>query len=255
MDTQQATEFCRTTLNYVPGGDPSGGGPTEVVIRNGREAVLPGWQECGFELMAHTSSVTDWDDDTEVTRVHHAEMADLARKLSGCDHALVSGHIRRNPSEAARHGDLAPITLVHSDFADSYGDLIRDRYRRPGADEERALHRAGTTAADLAGARRLLILQFWRNLGPAKMDMPLAFCDARTVGRDDVRAFPVSDYAGTGFDFEALGVLAPADPTAHEWYAFPELQADEVVAFRTYDSDRVGTAEPYWTPHSAFRDP
>ena len=29
----------------------------------------------------------------------------------------------------------------------------------------------------------------------------------------------------------------------------------QVVAFRTYDSDRVADGRPYWTPHSAFRDP
>ena len=51
---------------------------------------------------------------------------------------------------------------------------------------------------EAAGARRLVILQFWRNLGPAKMDLPLAFCDARTVPKSEVRAFPVSNYAGNG---------------------------------------------------------
>ena len=33
------------------------------------------------------------------------------------------------------------------------------------------------------------------------------------------------------------------------------MQIDEVVAFRTYDSDMVASGEPYWTPHGAVRDP
>jgi hypothetical protein len=113
-------------------------------------------------------------------------------------------------------------------------------------------------AADVvADARRIVILQFWRNVGPPKMDLPLAFCDCRTVGRSHVQAIQVTNYAGGGFDFEALGVLAPraGDGTEHAWYAFDSLGVDEVIAFRTYDSERVGTSLPYWTPHSAFRDP
>jgi hypothetical protein len=220
----------RASLNYV-------GGTAEVEIRDGRGADLPGWEECGFELQRHRSAVRDWEDDAEIERVHYPELAALAQEMTGCEQALVSSHIRRSPAQAARHHDLAPITLVHSDFADSYGDIIR--------------HRDDASAA----ARRLLILQFWRNVGPAKMDLPLAFCDARTVPRDEIRPFPVKNYAGGGLDFEALGVAAPADPSAHAWYAFDRLTPDEVVAFRTYDSDRVADGRPYWTPHSAFRDP
>jgi len=248
MGTRAASIFCRTTLNYAPA-------TSDVIIRNGREAGLPGWEECGFELQEHASAVSDWDDDAEIARVHHPEIEGLATALTGCDFALVSSHIKRGPEAAARHHDLAPISFVHSDFADSYGDKIRARYLRPDAETDEAMHRSGATPDDVAGARRLLILQFWRNLGPAKMDLPLAFCDARTVPRDDTRAFPVTNYAGGGFDFEALAIAAPADPTAHDWYVFPELAQNEVVTFRTYDTDRIAAGEPYWTPHSAFRDP
>ena len=100
-----------------------------------------------------------------------------------------------------------------------------------------------------------MILQFWRNVGPAKMDLPLAFCDSRSVGREEVRAFPVRDYAGGGFDFDTLGVIAPRSPVQHRWYVFPEMQVDEVVAFRTFDSEYVSSGGAFWTPHSAFRDP
>ena len=38
------------------------------------------------------------------------------------------------------------------------------------------------------------MLQFWRNLGPPMMDLPIAFCDSRTVRRDEAQPFVVSDY-------------------------------------------------------------
>jgi hypothetical protein len=234
-----------------------------VAMRDGRRADLPGWQSCGFELMAHDSVVSDWDDEQDIARLHYPEMEALARHLTGCDHALVSGHIRRNPEEAARHADLGPIAFVHSDFAASYGDLIRRHYGQREAEADRAdareaqhaMARAGIDAEAIAAARRLVILQFWRNTGPARMDLPIAFCDARTVPAEDLRVLPVRNYAGGGFDFETLAVVAPEDPARHHWYTYPAMQRSEVVAFRTYDSERVPRVEPFWTPHSAFEDP
>ena len=225
------TVLCRTILNYVASG------PTEVAVEDGRAAELPGWEECGFELRRHGSAVDDWTDDGQIEGIHYRELEQLATELTGCEQASVHRHIRRNPQEAARHRDLAPITLVHSDFADGYREVLAKENR------------------EIAEAKRVVILQFWRNIGPAKMDLPLAFCDARTVPRAQIRAFPVQNYAGGGIDFEALGVVAPADPSDHRWYAFDQLRSDEVVCFRTYDTERVADGRPYWTPHTAFRDP
>jgi hypothetical protein len=242
---QAAKEFCRVALNY-------GSGPqSEIPIYDGRTLDLPGWEKCGFELLTHASAVKDWSDEDEIARVHYREITAIVKELTGCDRALLSSHIRRSPEEAKRHSDLSPIPLVHSDFADSYGHLLRELYGS-GGDRAEAAERDGVSAEEIAGARRLMILQFWRNLGAPKMDLPLAFCDARTVPRDEIRPFPVKNYAGSGFDFEALAIVSS---DAHQWYAFPEMTTDEVVAFRTYDTERVGSGEPYWTPHSAFRDP
>jgi hypothetical protein len=249
------TSFCTADLNYVSAGEPM---PVtrEVEIFDGRQASLPGWEACGFELVGHRSVVHDWADDEEIAAVHHGEVEALAAAMTGSDHALVSGHIKRGPDEARQHQDLAPITFVHSDFAPSYLDLVRESYRQADNEGGRAaLERNGITADDVSGASRIVILQFWRNLGEPRMDHPIAFCDARTVRPDDARAFPVSDYAGSGFDFEALGVVAPAEPARHRWYSFPDLRRDETIAFRTFDTDLVKAGKTFFTPHSAFRDP
>jgi hypothetical protein len=253
----EATEvFCRATLNFSGRSNVGVAAAVEVDIRDGRVAALPGWEACGFELVDHPSAVADWADDEQVAALHHREMEDLARAMTGCDVALVSSHIKRGPDQARRHEDLAPITYVHSDFAVGYDDLVRRSYALPDRDgSQRALERNGITAADVMSAPRLVILQFWRNLGPPKMDLPIAFCDARTVRPSDSRPIAVSDYAGSGVDFEALAVLEPLDDEPYRWYAFPELRSDEVVAFRTYDTDVVARGETWFTPHSAFRDP
>ena len=251
-----AEVFCRSTLNFASRGGEFVAEPTEVEILDGRTADLPGWQECGFELVPHASAVSAWGDDDELVAVHHREMEELAREMTGCDVALVSNHIKRGPEHAKQHEDLAPIAFVHSDFAVGYDDLVRQAYVQTDREGNlRALERNGITSADVVDAPRLVILQFWRNIGEPKMDFPLAFCDARTVSPADGRPIPVTDYAGSGIDFEALAVLAPTDAAPYRWYAFPELRRDEVVAFRTYDTDRVERGETWFTPHSAFRDP
>jgi hypothetical protein len=248
--------FCRAELNYVSA-DVVLPVTRDVEILDGRAAELPGWENCGFELVDHPSAVQDWSDDVEVAAVHHAEVEALAKAMTGCDHALVAGHIKRGPDQARLHQDLAPITFIHSDFAPSYLELIRGSFRKdannPGG--LLALERNGVTADDVQDAGRLVILQFWRNLGPAKMDHPIAFCDARSVRLEDALAFPVSNYAGSGFDFEALAVCAPDEPDRHRWYAFPQLRPDEAVVFRTFDTDLVRAGRTFFTPHSAFRDP
>lgn len=247
--------FCRAELHYLPStGVPGDRVHTEVDVLDGRVADLPGWQECGFELIQHESAVTDWSDEVTISSVHYPEIEELARKLTGAEIALVANHIRRSPDDAQRHHQLSPITFVHSDFAAGHDEIIR-RNLREGGDEAPALVRNGLKVRDVEKARRLLILQFWRNLGPAKMDYPLAFCDSRTVRTEQGHSFHVSNYAGSGSNFDALAVSAPGDAADHRWYVFPELEPNEVVTFRTYDTELVTRGETYFTPHSAFRDP
>jgi hypothetical protein len=248
--------YCRARMNYVArGAVDSRTEPVEVTIFDGRRAPLPSWQECGFEVMRHGSALSAWDDDAAIERIHYPEMAALARELTGCDYALVSGHIKRDPEQAAKHPDLGPIEFVHSDFAASYGNNLREFYRAGTNEAVRALQRAGIDANVVAAARRLAVVQFWRNIGPAKMDRPIAFCDARSVDASELRTLPVHNYAGGGGFFETLGVVPPRAPSSHRWYVFPELGHDEVVVFRTFDSERAARGEAFWTPHSAFSDP
>ena len=250
------TTFCRTSMHYLSAdGEGPAALPTDVAVLDGRVADLPGWDECGFELVDQSSAVTDWSDDAQIVSVHYEELEKLAREMTGADFALVATHIKRSPQDARRHEQLSPIVFVHSDFAAGHEDFVKRTYREPGENGQAALARNGATPQAVVNARRTVILQFWRNTGEAKMDFPIAFCDARTVTPADTRAFHVTDYAGTGASFDALGVVQPADPEAHRWYAFPELTADEVVAFRTYDTDLVAQGKTYFTPHSAFRDP
>jgi len=251
------TAFCRTTLNYasLAGAHVGPLGEVEVEIRDGRAGDLPGWRECGFELVRHASAVKDWTDDAVIALVHYPEVEAVARSLTGCDSALVSDHVKRTAEPAKREREQPPVRLVHSDFAENYADIIRGAYRDVHGRGAATLARSGLSAHDVESARRIVMLQFWRNLGPAKMDHPVAFCDARTVTPAEGRPFRYTGYVAGGRAFDALAIVAPTGTPEHAWYAFPELTPDEVVAFRTYDTELVRDGKTYFTPHSAFRDP
>lgn len=243
-------------MAYVgPDGFPGLLPTTEVVIRDGRAASLPGWVDCGFERLGHASSMQDWTDDAEIAAVHYPEAEALARSLTGMPHALVADHVKRNAEDSGRAREQNPVRLVHSDFADDYGDHVRRNYRNVKGRGAAALARAGLTGDDVAGARRIVMLQLWRNLGAPKMDLPVAWIDARTVDREEMKPFRYNGYVAGADAFDAVAIIRPDDPSRHHWYAFPKLRVDEVVAFRTYDTDMVPTGETYFTPHSAFRDP
>ena len=244
--------WCRAAVSYA---SPSGaliGDEVDVEIRDGRTAALPGWETCGFEAVAHGSAVGDWTDDEEIATVHYGEAEALARQLTGCDAALVSDHVKRSAATERRTREQTPVRLVHSDFAANYEDVARHAYREVHGRGAATLARTGVTSAEIEGSPRIVMLQLWRNVGPPRMDLPVAFCDARTVTPAETRPFPYTGYVAGGRSFDALAVLPSA---AHEWYAFPELTADEVVAFRTYDTDLVRAGRTWFTPHSAFRDP
>ncbi len=250
--------FCRATLTYAaPPPAPLSGpsGQVEVVVRNARRAHLPGWSECGFELVRHASDVRDWDDDEELAAVHYPEAEALARRLTGADAALVSDHVRRSAQPAAERRQQAPVRLVHSDFAANYASVARTAYRSVHGRGAAALARNGLTSADVEAARRLVVLQLWRNTGPGTMDLPLAFCDARTLRPTEARPFRYTGYVAGGRAFDALAIVAPPHPDAHRWYAFADMTLDEVVAFRTYDTELVERNAVFFTPHCAIRDP
>ncbi len=249
---QQAQEYCFTPVNYMGGMATQ---PVEVSILNGREADFLDWRVNGFQLLQHVSAVENWRDDVQIQARHYPEIAQLAKSLSGCEHALVSSHISRNPDRAGVHEDYAPIQFVHSDFSNDYGKRIVDMYAKGTPDTAKALAAAGISADVVVRAKRILILQFWRNVGPSVMDLPLAFIDAQTVRQADMHPIHVPSYAGGDFAFDALGVTPPPSGAGHDWYVFPQMSSDEVVAFRTFDSEMAAKGEPYWTPHAAFVDP
>ncbi len=82
--------------------------------------------------------------------------------------------------------------------------------------------------------------------------MPLAVCDARSVDRKDFRCGCRSASPRAAFREDAPAGLNMAYNPDHRWYYFPDMQPDEALVFRLFD-----TGNPDWkmTGHTAFEDP
>ncbi|MEM7078609.1 MAG: CmcJ/NvfI family oxidoreductase [Pseudomonadota bacterium] len=244
--------YCRTSINYSVSLEDRVAG--EIDVYDGRAHLELSWQHNGFELLSHRSEVSDWDDHRAVREVYYGEMETLARELSGARVAIISSHINRNPDVAAKHADYGPIQFVHSDFGDDYGEFLRAYYQEDDPHAQLTRERHGLTKQDFVDAQRVILLQFWRNVGEPVMDMPLVLCDSRSVCREDLLQFKMPGYGGNGRAFDAF-VVKPPRHDAHRWYTFTPLSQDEVIVIRTFDSAAVAQGEPYWTPHSAIHDP
>lgn len=243
--------YAHAVFNYHDGSQAA---PTRVPVLDARLADID-FERSGFTRIDHRSAVTDWHDQRQLDDVYRAEMAAFAVDFTGCDLAVAFPLIARSRRAAERIADHAPIEFVHSDFTDDYGPMVTEPDRPYRAFLDPLLEARGIPRSAVTGATRLMVLQWWRNIGPVEADQPLAMCDAQSIGPDRLLREMLPYYGGLRLDFEIFAVRPPADGDADRWYTYPNMHVDEAIVLRTYDSACVADGRPFWTPHSAFRDP
>jgi hypothetical protein len=243
--------YCEATFHYHDG-------MAEVAVSSavfdGRSAdASTEFDRCGFALVEHRSAVADWTDQREVDREYRPELEHFAVEFTGCDTAISFPVIARSEEAARTTPDYGPIEFVHSDFTDDYGPMVAgvDRPYRSFLDPLLATHGLGHD--DVVDASRLMVLQWWRNVGPVEADFPLAVCDAESISSDRLVRQMLPYYGGLRLDFEIFAVRPPESPDS--WFTFPGMTSEEVIVLRTYDSELADSDRAFWTPHSAFRDP
>jgi hypothetical protein len=193
----------------------------------------------GFTVVPHSSAVADFADVAQVERVHPAEIVELVRAVSGADVVVVTGTgVRRFAERSTLSGALdnsRPARFAHVDVSDLTAAQFAERSR----------------PADASAPKRTAQYNIWRALSPAPQDVPLALCDARSVGEGDLLlADAVFDKDGVdAWSFEGIVV---AHSPGHRWHWFSDLNRDEVIVFKTHDSD---PARAHSVPHVAFDDP
>ncbi len=208
-----------------------------VQIANGRE-VAGGFtlDEAGFALVRHESAVRDFFDRSQLSATYEPEVAALVREMTGAARAVIFDHTLRTDSDSIReaHQIRDAVPLVHNDYTErSARQRVRDLF--PASEAEALL-----------GAR-FGIVNVWRSIGGQAQTSPLAMCDARSIADDDL--LPMERRAR-----DRVGEMQQATfASRHRWYFFPDMDREEALVFKTYDSADDGRARR--SLHSAFDNP
>jgi hypothetical protein len=186
----------------------------------------------GFTLVRHTTDV-DFSDAEQVRSRYHPEVCRIVQQLTGAREVFAFMGILRGGDEDLGGG---PALSAHVDF----NEVALRGWAAKFAPER---------AAEMQH-RRLVNVNVWRGVNPVRT-MPLAVCDARTIERSDCMTVRFGEGTTASMGGEPGGLNMAYNPR-HRWYYYPDMQPDEVLVFRLFD-----TADPLWhvTAHSAFVDP
>lgn len=212
-------------------------------------AIHDGWPEVkqlsadreGFELHPFLADggarFSDFDDEAAIKSVFYAQVIDYVRRHTGARRVVVFDHTirKRLPADLAQQTTVQrpAVLLVHSDYTVASGP---QRVRDIVPDEAEALLQ-----------RRVAFFNVWKPLYQRVEELPLAMCDARTHGPEDMLRMDLKYRERTG----EIYVMRWAPQ--HRWLYFPHMEADDALLLKTYDSETDGRAR--FVGHTAFEDP
>lgn len=198
----------------------------------------------GFELHTFPPVVGDCYDDQFVRAHYLPQVANFIRALLGAHRVFVFDYNTRSSVRAARGepGVRVPVAAVHNDYTERSG---------PRRAHEILAERG---CAELAG-RRYAFVNLWRPLAGPVQDMPLAVCDARTVRAEDIVNTPIHHYAESDLRQPSHSgeIQSLRHAPGHAWYWFSDMQPDEALLLKCYDSATDGRAR--FMPHTGFEHP
>jgi hypothetical protein len=233
-------------LVYVP--SKGGGDETEhvgnftmqeVTILDGRHhKQVSSLDVEGFRLVRQTTEVEDFYDDAQIESTYHDEVRALLTEITGAARIEIFDDTRRSTSlERQKDKNIREAAaIVHNDYTARSGiKRLRDHFADDPDEAEKLLQ------------RRFAIVNVWRSIAGPVSNHALTLCDATTVRPDDLVSVERRAEERTGELQVAL------HHPGQRWYYFPEMQMDEALLIKTFDSETDGRAR--FTIHTSFEDP
>jgi hypothetical protein len=208
----------------------------EVTVHDGRQDKHSSSLDVeGFKLVRQLTAVEDFYDDAQIESPYHDEVKALLAEMTGAARIEIFDDTRRSASlERRRERKIRePAEIVHNDYTARSGvKRLRDHFADEPDEAEELLK------------RRFAIVNVWRSIAGPIYNNPLVLCDAATVKPEDLVS--VERRAE-----DRIGELQVAlFDTGQRWYYFPEMQMDEALLFKTFDSETDGRTR--FTVHSSF---
>ncbi len=187
----------------------------------------------GFTLVRHDGGISDATDLKADAGRYLASVGDKLKEISGADLVVAQGTglLKRHAERAKVDGAIGPSRWAHMDYT------------------EYAAHKwvgwmETWNDLDLRRYPRFAIYQTWRCISPPPQDNTLVLCDASTIKPEECLVFDAcvrKPYDEPGNQFESQ--LCHYDPD-QRWYYFPDMQPDELIVFKAFDSRRELDAQP-----------
>ncbi len=211
----------------------------EVEVHDGRRKMSSSSLDVeGFKIVSQKTAVEDFYDDAKVHTTYHDELKALLAAHTDATRIEIFDDTRRTSSlQQQREKNIRePADIVHNDYTARSGVKRMQDYFADDPDEAEKLMR-----------RRFAIVNVWRSIAGPVLNHPLTLCDATTTGPDDLVS--VERRAE-----ERIGELQVSLFNSEQrWYVFPEMQMDEALLFKTFDSETDGRTR--YTIHTSFDDP
>jgi len=208
-----------------------------VPIHNAREVVGElSLDKQGFQLTHQNSAVEDFYDQDEVKRVYYPEVEQILKEATGAEKVVIFDHQVRN----------LPLAQRGEKNAREYGKAVHNDYTAKSG-PRRVCDHLPAAEAEQRLKHRFAEINVWRPIRGPIESTPLALCDARSIETKD---FVPSDLVYRDKVGETYRFLYNPN---HSWFYFPQLERNEVILLKCYDSKEDGRAR--FTAHSAFEDP
>lgn len=259
----------RATLNYVgemterafydirnPAGSNIVWDPREVTIHDVRPHLDRFTMDTqGFAFVKLASKVAenpalfesnraarDFNTDQDLAAEYAQEICDYIKEMTGARDVFprLGGLVMRTSTRASaeKAAWAPPAEFVHLDFAPEamQGWIDKTLAAKP---------------RDLKPYSRVQLFQAWRCISPGPQDNTLAICDGDTVSSDDKVIVDSMtgppEIPGNRWDSRMCHFS-----DKHRWYYMPDMQPDDLVLFKGYDSD---VPDAMNAMHSAFQNP
>ena len=191
----------------------------------------------GFEHHAFDSSFQQFDDDEAVKKAFYDQIIAFVKEHTGAARVVVFDHTirKRLPADLSAQTTVQrpAVMLVHSDYTIASGP--------------QRVHDVLPTEADALLDRRVAFYNVWKPLTSPVEELPLAMCDATTHADDDMLRMNLKYSERTG------EIYVMRHSPEHRWYYFSNMQPDQALLLKTFDSEADGRAR--FMGHTAFEDP
>ncbi|MGR8949560.1 MAG: CmcJ/NvfI family oxidoreductase [Gammaproteobacteria bacterium] len=202
--------------------------------------------EHGFAFLSHHSDYAHrgieyfYNNIDEVKSVYYGECAELLMNHTGASHVIAFDHNLRSLQRAdSGYTNMnEPVRFCHNDYTHESGP-------------QRLVALLNENSAEPM-SHRYEFINVWRPLIEPVLDKPLVLCAANRIAADDLIRTRINHYKQEDLDNPAhIGeIYSVRHSDKHEWVYLSDMNIDEVILVKCYDSIEDGRAR--FTPHTAI---